>query len=134
MSSKELVEGDAAGRRSIGPRSLAWLKVTVPSRVLMLVENASVPGDRRVWMEALTLRNAGYGVSVISPQKYWPKRYEELEGVSIYRFPCPSMPGIAGPTCPGSTWAAGSSMVQMAVVSVRPYTCSTGIPSIMKNN
>jgi glycosyltransferase involved in cell wall biosynthesis len=62
----------------------------------MLVENATVPGDRRVWMEALTLRNAGYGVSVISPQKYWPKRYEELEGVSIYRFPCPSMPGLAG--------------------------------------
>jgi glycosyltransferase involved in cell wall biosynthesis len=62
----------------------------------MLVENATVPGDRRVWMEAVTLRNAGYGVSVISPQRYWPKRREKLEGVIIYRFPCPSMPGIVG--------------------------------------
>jgi glycosyltransferase involved in cell wall biosynthesis len=62
----------------------------------MLVENATVPGDRRVWMEALTLRNAGYAVSVISPQRYRPKRHENLEGVSVYRFPCPSLPGIGG--------------------------------------
>ena len=62
----------------------------------MLVENATVPGDRRVWNEALTLRSAGYGVSVISPQKFRPRRHEMLEGVSIYRFPCPSLPGIAG--------------------------------------
>ena len=44
-----------------------------------------------------------------------------------------SIPGIAGPTRPGST-CAGSSIVQMAVVSVSPYTCSTGMPSIMKKS
>jgi hypothetical protein len=27
-------------------------------KVVMLVENSSVPGDRRVWMEALTLARA----------------------------------------------------------------------------
>jgi len=34
-------------------------------KVLLLVENSSVPGDRRVWMEAQSLVAAGYQVSVI---------------------------------------------------------------------
>jgi glycosyltransferase involved in cell wall biosynthesis len=70
--------------------------VTAPGKVLFLVENASVPRDRRVWMEAVTLARAGYAVSVICPQEHWPKRHEWLEGVSIYRFPCPSLPGVIG--------------------------------------
>jgi glycosyltransferase involved in cell wall biosynthesis len=49
-----------------------------------------------VWLEAVTLASAGYAVTVISPQKFWPKRHERLEGVSIYRFPCPSLPGAIG--------------------------------------
>lgn len=70
--------------------------MNAPSKVLMLVENATVPGDRRVWMEALTLKNAGHTVSVISPKRFRPKFYEKLEGVSIYRYPCPSLPGMVG--------------------------------------
>jgi glycosyltransferase involved in cell wall biosynthesis len=71
-------------------------RVTALGKVLFLVENASVPRDRRVWMEAVTLARAGYAVSVICPQERWPKRHEWLEGVSIYRFPCPSLPGVIG--------------------------------------
>jgi glycosyltransferase involved in cell wall biosynthesis len=65
-------------------------------RVLFLVENAPVPADRRVWNEARTLTKAGYQVSIISPQWHFPKRHERLEGVSIYRFPLPSLGGIWG--------------------------------------
>src|SRR5260370_702883 len=43
------------------------------------------------------------------------------------------MPRIAWPTYPGSTGTRGSSSVQIAVVSVRPYACKTGMPSIRKN-
>jgi hypothetical protein len=68
-------------------------RVTAPGKVLFLVENASVPRDRRVWMEAVTLAKAGYAVSVICPQEHWRKRHEWLEGVSIYRFPCLRYPG-----------------------------------------
>ena len=67
-----------------------------PGKTLLLVENASVPRDRRVWMEAVTLAHAGYRVSVICPQEHMRKRHERLEGISIYRYPLPSLPGIGG--------------------------------------
>lgn len=57
-------------------------------RVLIIVENMSVPLDRRVWRECLALREAGYQVSVISPKAFGlNKPHETIEGVSIYRFP-----------------------------------------------
>lgn len=34
-------------------------------RVLIVVENLPSPFDRRVWMEATTLKKAGYEVSII---------------------------------------------------------------------
>jgi glycosyltransferase involved in cell wall biosynthesis len=59
-------------------------------RVLILVENLPVPFDRRVWQEACTLRDAGYGVSVICPTgKGYEKRYELLDDVAIYRYRLP---------------------------------------------
>ncbi len=67
-----------------------------PGKTLFLVENASVPRDRRVWMEALTLAQAGYRVSVICPQEHMRKRHERFEGISIYRYPLPSLPWIGG--------------------------------------
>lgn len=58
-------------------------------KVLVLVENLSVPFDRRVWQESLALARAGYQVSVICPQMVDKKPFEELEGVAIYRYPMP---------------------------------------------
>ena len=59
-------------------------------RVLILVENLSVPFDRRVWMEATTLKKSGYHVSVVSPQgNGFDKDYEVIEGIHIYRHPLP---------------------------------------------
>jgi len=61
-----------------------------PKKVLILVENLSVPFDRRVWMEATTLQNYGYHVSVISPQgNGFDRTYEVIENVHIYRHPLP---------------------------------------------
>ncbi len=56
-------------------------------RVLMLVENLSVPFDRRVWMESLALTEAGYQVAVICPASGEDVLYEVLDGVSIFRYP-----------------------------------------------
>ncbi|MBC7178866.1 MAG: glycosyltransferase family 4 protein [Roseovarius sp.] len=57
-----------------------------PRRVLIVVENLPVPLDRRVWLEATTLTQAGYQVSVICPMgRGWDKPHEEIEGVHIYR-------------------------------------------------
>ncbi len=62
----------------------------LPRRVLMVVENLPVPLDRRVWLEATTLTEAGYHVSVICPMgRGWDAAYEVIEGVHIYRHPEP---------------------------------------------
>jgi glycosyltransferase involved in cell wall biosynthesis len=59
-------------------------------RVLIIVENLPCPFDRRVWQEATTLRRHGYGVSIICPTgKGYEKKYEELEGIHIYRHNLP---------------------------------------------
>ena len=59
-------------------------------RVLIVVENLPVPLDRRVWLEATTLQEAGYEVSVICPTgRGWDAPYEQIEGVHIHRYPEP---------------------------------------------
>lgn len=61
-----------------------------PGKVLIIVENLPVPFDRRVWMEAVTLRRSGYEVSVICPVGKGAERtYEEIQGIHIYRHPLP---------------------------------------------
>lgn len=59
--------------------------------VLLLVENCSVPHDRRVWNEASTLRRAGYAVSVISPKgdDLDTQNHERIDDIDIYRFSMP---------------------------------------------
>lgn len=62
-----------------------------PRRVLILVQNLPVPLDRRVWLEATTLRQAGYEVSVICPMgRGWTEPHEVIDGVHIHRYPQPS--------------------------------------------
>lgn len=60
------------------------------ARVLIIVENLPLPFDRRVWLEARTLKAAGARVSIICPTgKGFEKRHEVLEGIDIYRHPLP---------------------------------------------
>ncbi len=59
-------------------------------KILIVVENLPVPLDRRVWLEATSLTEAGYHVSVICPMgRGWDAPYEEMQGVHIYRYPEP---------------------------------------------
>lgn len=59
-------------------------------KVLIIVENLPLPFDRRVWHECRTLRAAGAQVAVICPTgKGFEERYEEIEGVHIYRHSLP---------------------------------------------
>ena len=59
-------------------------------RILIIVENLPVPNDRRVWLEATTLDQAGYHVSIISIKgKNANKSFEVLDGIHIYRYPAP---------------------------------------------
>ncbi|GAA4225344.1 glycosyltransferase involved in cell wall biosynthesis [Streptosporangium album] len=58
-------------------------------KALILVENLSVPFDRRVWQESTTLRDAGWDVHVICPRgaKRDTEPYVEIDGVKIHRYP-----------------------------------------------
>ena len=58
-------------------------------RVLVLVENLSVPFDRRVWQECRALTEAGYRVEVICPRgtKHDTEPFAEIDGVRIHRYP-----------------------------------------------
>ncbi len=63
--------------------------------VLFLVENCSVPFDRRVWQEARTLRDAGYNVCIVSPREPGQRAREILDGIEVYRHP--ALPDASGP-------------------------------------
>jgi glycosyltransferase involved in cell wall biosynthesis len=67
-------------------------------RVLIIVQNLPVPFDRRVWLEATSLTEAGYSVSVVCPKaKGFNTPFETLEGVDIYRYDLPfDAQGAAG--------------------------------------
>ena len=58
-------------------------------RVLILVENLSVPFDRRVWQESRALSEAGYRVEVICPRgtKHDTEPFAEIDNVRIHRYP-----------------------------------------------
>jgi len=59
-------------------------------KVLIIVQNLPVPFDRRVWLEAKTLRDQGLKVSVICPtSKEFPLKYERIDGISVYRYKMP---------------------------------------------
>ncbi|WP_190081498.1 glycosyltransferase family 4 protein [Streptomyces longisporoflavus] len=64
-------------------------------RALILVENLSVPFDRRVWQECTTLRDAGWKVHVICPQgtKRDTEAEVEIDGVRIHRYPLQAATG-----------------------------------------
>ncbi|MCI0591393.1 MAG: glycosyltransferase family 4 protein [Gammaproteobacteria bacterium] len=59
------------------------------ANVLLLVENNGFPFDVRVRREAHALRDAGYQVTVISPRSSAQPWKEQVDGISVYRFPAP---------------------------------------------
>jgi glycosyltransferase involved in cell wall biosynthesis len=59
-----------------------------PLSVCILIENLTVPVDRRVWQEALALRDAGYRVSIVCPKgSGFDESYQRLDSIEIYRYP-----------------------------------------------
>jgi glycosyltransferase involved in cell wall biosynthesis len=70
-------------------------------RVLIIVQNQTVPFDRRVWREACSLRENGYEVTVLCPRRKASARgCEVVNGVRIYRHPSPA----EGDTPVGYIW------------------------------
>src|SRR6516164_751822 len=72
-----------------GNRSQATTQGVSKNRVLIIVENQTVPFDRRVWREAC------------------PKGYEVIKGIRIYRHPSPA----EGSTPKGYLWEYGCTLL-----------------------
>jgi glycosyltransferase involved in cell wall biosynthesis len=60
------------------------------AKVLIIVQNQSVPPDPRVLQEARSLCAHGFDVTVLSPRrKEWSRGHETIDGIRIYRHPAP---------------------------------------------
>jgi glycosyltransferase involved in cell wall biosynthesis len=57
---------------------------------VIVIENLPLPMERRVWQQALALRQAGWKVSAICPTTdSYPALFEEIDGIAIYRHAMP---------------------------------------------
>ncbi len=66
------------------------MSVFAGKKILIIIENLPAPFDRRVWQEALTLKEYGADVSIICPKmKGYIKSFESIDGIDIYRHPLP---------------------------------------------
>ncbi len=78
-----------SGRLGRPLRSRSASSVPAAGRALILVENLSVPFDRRVWQESTALRDEGWEVHVICPTGTTRDTEGEvvIDGVTIHRYP-----------------------------------------------
>jgi glycosyltransferase involved in cell wall biosynthesis len=62
--------------------------VLKPPKILILVENNTIPDKQHIWTEAMTLRDQGFQVSIISPKGETIHResYICLDNIHIYRY------------------------------------------------
>jgi glycosyltransferase involved in cell wall biosynthesis len=53
---------------------------------MIIVQNLSVPFDRRVWLECQALASAGHQVAVVCPKDNGDPGYQVLDGVELYKY------------------------------------------------
>jgi len=84
------------------------------SRILMLLENNSFPEDRRVALEAQSLVEAGFKVTVICPSGTSRRWSDHAVGAKVYRYPAAwESSGFVG-----YVWEYAYSLCMMGLLSV----------------
>jgi len=70
-------------------------EVSKKGKVLLLVQNCSLPFDRRMWLIARALKENGYAVSAICPRgtETDTESYVVIDGIHIFRFSVPTSKG-----------------------------------------
>jgi glycosyltransferase involved in cell wall biosynthesis len=56
------------------------------SRILIIVQNLSVPFDRRVWLECQALVSEGHEVAVVCPRDDGDPAYEVVDGIQLHKY------------------------------------------------
>jgi hypothetical protein len=104
-----------------------YMKARAP-RVLIVVENEPVLRDRRVLQECFALTEAGYRVSVICPMADGEPRVDDLEGVSVYRYPpAPDASGTMGFLYEFAYSWVRTLLLSLKVPSPRRVRCHPGL-------
>jgi glycosyltransferase involved in cell wall biosynthesis len=91
---------------------------SVPTRVLMLLENSRYETDTRVKNEADTLSEAGYHVSVICPGNANDKSPKVIKNVRLFRYPRPR----SGRGTVGYVWEYSYSLIATLFLSFYVWT------------
>jgi len=93
---------------------------------VIVVQNLSVPRDRRVWREALALAAAGWRVTVIAPRGAGEPAREHRDGVDLLRYrPAPDVPSAAA-----FVWETAYSFARTAALLVA--ACRRGVPDVLQ--
>lgn len=85
--------------------------------ILFLVQNLPVPQDRRVWMEAIALRDRGFEISIISPRNEDQTKFDVIDGISVYRY-------LKPPKSEGYlsyAWEYGYSLLNTLILAVKVF-------------
>ena len=91
MSDRGTESAQTTGKRRNGSPEVGTRK---RGRVLILVQNLSVPFDRRVWLECQSLVAAGFRVAVVCPKAPGDPTYYRLRGVDLFKYR-PFAPGTS---------------------------------------
>ncbi|GAB5404012.1 MAG: glycosyltransferase family 4 protein [Aureliella sp.] len=73
----------------LSPSNLDFLMRKRSKKILMLLENNCFPNDTRVLLEARSLVEGGFDVTVISPTGSYTKWSDWVGDVKVYRYPAP---------------------------------------------
>jgi len=88
VSAKSTASMGALTARRISDFSDSQKDMGMKRRVLIIVENASVPEDTRVWSEAASLQANGYEVAVLCPKdEQYTRGFEIINDIQIFRHP-----------------------------------------------
>lgn len=92
------------------------------TNVVLLVQNESVPRDRRVWMEARALAEGGCSVTVVGPMgpTYDTEPAETIEGIRLLRYPPRPAPDTSLPAYGREYLSALAWMARLLLQVPRP--------------
>ena len=118
------IRNQRAGTRTGGPTR--WDEKNEGTHPI-LVENLSVPFDRRVWQESRALTDAGYQVTAICPQgtKQDTEREATIDGVRILRYQLRAAAGDHSATCARPAGPADTACLALKVRQAALTWCTS---------
>ena len=95
------------------------ISVNAPPHAVIIIENMTAPADRRVWQQALALKEDGWQVSIIAPKLgAYREARETIQGVDIYRHDLPLQANTIAAFALEYGWALASEMERLVHIGL----------------